>query len=61
MKKILLLITLAMGFSSFSSASSMMSFLEKEWISKNGDQMCKYENGTVLNVGSSICPLSVGG
>lgn len=34
------------------------SFLVAQWYEK-GSQMCKYDNGTVLNVGMSTCPLSI--
>ena len=37
---------------------SMTCFLEDEWI-RDGDQMCEYDNGTVLNVGIRLCPLSI--
>jgi hypothetical protein len=33
-------------------------FLVKQWVEK-GDQMCRYDNGTVLNVGARLCPLSI--
>ena len=33
-------------------------FLIGQWYEK-GSQMCKYDNGTVLNVGASLCPLSI--
>ena len=44
----------------FSSAYAMTYFLEKQWY-QNGNQMCQYGNGAVLNVGVSLCPLSING
>ena len=41
------------------SAFSMQYFLTKQWMSKDGNNMCEYSNGTVLNVGYRICPLSI--
>lgn len=41
-------------------SAGLMSFLVKEWYA-NGDHMCQYDNGTVLNVGANLCPLSIGG
>ena len=41
-----------------SIAYAMTHFLVAQWY-ENGDQMCKYDNGTVLNVGYKICPLSI--
>jgi hypothetical protein len=38
--------------------AQVMSFLVKQWF-VNGSQMCEYDNGTVLNMGSRICPLSI--
>jgi hypothetical protein len=40
-------------------AHALMSFLVAQWY-ENGSQMCRYDNGTVLNVGVSLCPLSIG-
>jgi hypothetical protein len=38
----------------------MTYYLVKEWY-ESGSHMCKYGNGTVLNVGYKICPLSIDG
>jgi hypothetical protein len=57
MKK-LFLFCILMGM--FSSAYAMTYFLEKQWY-QNGNQMCQYGNGAVLNVGVSLCPLSING
>ena len=43
--------------SASASANAMTSYLVKEW-TRNGDQMCQYDDGTVLNVGARICPQS---
>lgn len=41
-----------------SAQAQMLSFLVSQWF-ENGNQMCKYDNGTVLNMGARICPLSI--
>ena len=38
--------------------AQVMHFLVAQWY-ENGSQMCKYDNGTVLNVGVRLCPLSI--
>ena len=43
-----------------SSAFAMTYFLTRQYY-QNGSQMCEYGNGTVLNVGMSLCPLSING
>lgn len=40
------------------TAYALMHFLVEEW-DANGDHFCKYDNGTVLNVGYKICPLNI--
>lgn len=35
-------------------------YLVAQWY-QGGDQMCRYDNGTVLNVGIRLCPLSIQG
>ena len=40
--------------------AAMTYFLTAQWY-ENGNHMCKYGNGTVLNMGYKICPLSIGG
>ena len=35
--------------------------LVREQLSNTTDRLCQYENGTVLNVGSNMCPAYVGG
>lgn len=56
MKKILF--SLLVVFSA--NAYAMTYFLTNSWWS-NGNQMCQYGNGTVLNMGTSLCPLSIQG
>lgn len=34
--------------------------LTDQWVER-GQRFCKYSNGTVLNVGVSLCPLSITG
>jgi len=53
MKKIALVLLLIS-----SSAFAMPSFLVSEWYA-NGNHFCKYDNGSVLNVGPILCPLSI--
>lgn len=43
---------------SAAAQSQVMSFLVKQWFA-NGAQMCEYDNGTVLNMGAKLCPLSI--
>lgn len=42
------------------TAHAMTYFLVSQWHS-NGNQMCKYSNGVVLNQGINLCPLSIDG
>ncbi len=41
-------------------AQAMTYYLTAQWSDMNGN-MCRYSNGTVLNVGVRICPLSIQG
>ena len=56
MKKLTLSIILALACG---SAMAMTHFLVAQWF-ENGNQMCRYDNGTVLNVGVNLCPLTIG-
>jgi len=38
----------------------MTHFLTAQWLD-NGNRFCRYSNGTVLNVGFSVCPMSIRG
>lgn len=39
-------------------AQHLRAFLVSQWF-ENGNQMCRYDNGTVLNMGAKLCPLSI--
>lgn len=41
-------------------AHAMTYYLVTQWI-EGGNNFCKYGNGTVLNVGVRLCPLSIEG
>lgn len=58
MKKLSLVICALLFVSA--NAHAMTYYLVKSWYS-NGDQMCQYGNGTVLNMGVKLCPLSIKG
>ena len=58
MKKIIIAAAMAAGIAA--PAYAIPSFLIAEWFA-NGDHFCKYDNGTVLNVGYRICPLKIPG
>ena len=45
-------------FAALSAQAQVLSFLVEQWWD-NGRQMCRYDNGTVLNVGARTCPLSI--
>lgn len=42
------------------AAYAMTYFLTSQWFDR-GSLFCRYQNGTVLNVGAGICPLSIKG
>ena len=56
MKKLVALMLLVVALPAY----AMTYFLVAQWYER-GSQMCKYGNGTVLNVGANVCPLSVQG
>lgn len=56
MKQIVLAAFVAVSFATAANASGAR--LVREWIEK-GQQMCQYDNGTVLNVGGRRCPTSI--
>ena len=58
MRKIIL--ALAISLSIATPALAMKHFLTRSWFA-NGAQMCQYSDGTVLNMGARVCPLSIGG
>ena len=41
-----------------SAQAQIKHFLVAQWY-ENGSQMCRYDNGTVLNMGAKLCPLSI--
>ena len=55
-QKLIILSLLILSLNSF----AMTYFLVDQW-TKNGNNMCEYGNGTVLNVGYRVCPLSIEG
>lgn len=59
MKKIIIAVALA-AITTPVAAQGMTYYLVSQW-SRNGSQFCQYSNGTVLNVGVRICPLSIRG
>lgn len=38
--------------------AAMTYYLEDQWF-ENGNRFCKYGDGTILNVGYKLCPLSI--
>ena len=60
MRKLLISGAAALVMVSSISAYAMTYFLVSQWW-ENGNQMCKYGNGTVLNVGVKVCPQSIQG
>lgn len=55
MTKLTLLLALALA-SAVATAATY--YLERTW-TKNGNTMCQYSDGTVLNVGYRVCPLKI--
>lgn len=41
-------------------AYAMTWFLTSQWMD-GGQRFCRYGNGTILNVGVNLCPLSIEG
>lgn len=58
MKK--LIVGLALVTALASPAYAMTYFLTGQWMN-GANRMCAYGNGTVLNVGIRLCPLSIQG
>ena len=59
MKKLIIAIVLA-ATATPALAQGMTYFLVSQWYDR-GNHFCQYQNGTVLNVGANICPLSIQG
>ena len=52
------LVSIALTTFMVASQAQMMHQLVAQWV-ENGNRFCKYSNGTVLNVGISLCELSI--
>ena len=63
MKSVLALAALAAMMVAAPAAAqySMTYYLTDQWVNSSGNRMCQYGNGTVLNVGYRVCPLSIRG
>jgi hypothetical protein len=59
MKKIVIAAALALTATPVVE-QQMTYYLTAQWY-ENGQQMCRYGNGTVLNMGYRLCPLSIKG
>ena len=59
MKKLIIAIVLA-ATATPALAQGMTYFLVSQWYDR-GNLFCKYQNGTVLNIGVGVCPLSIRG
>lgn len=57
MKTIITAILLA---SACAAQATMTYYLTAQWV-EGGNRFCKYGNGTVLNVGINLCPMSIKG
>ncbi|GIT34210.1 MAG: hypothetical protein Ct9H300mP4_05290 [Gammaproteobacteria bacterium] len=46
---------------SITAYAQVCSYLVDSWIDDNGNQMCEYDDGTVLNKGRGMhfCPMSI--
>ena len=62
MRKTMIAIAMAVAAATPAVAQYQMTYyLTDQWINSTGTRMCQYSNGTVLNVGYRICPLSIKG
>lgn len=62
MRKTVFAIAMAVAAATPAVAQYQMTyFLTGQWLNNMGQRMCQYGNGTVLNVGVNICPLSIKG
>ncbi len=56
------LFAIAMAIATPAAAQYQMTYyLTDQWVNNLGQRMCQYGNGTVLNVGYRVCPLSIKG
>ena len=60
MKKIIIAAAMVLAATPAAAQYRMTYYLVAQWY-ENGQQMCRYGNGTVLNVGYRVCPLSIKG
>ena len=63
MKKLIVSAALAVTLVAAPAAAQygMTYYLTDQWVTSAGNRMCQYGNGTVLNVGIRLCPLSIRG
>lgn len=61
MRKIMIAIALAAASAPAAAQYQVTFYLTAQWVNNVGQRMCQYGNGTVLNVGYRVCPLSIKG
>lgn len=62
MRKTMFAVAMAVAAATPAVAQYQMTYyLTDQWINNSGNRMCQYSNGTVLNVGYRVCPLSIKG
>ena len=59
MKKLIIAVVLA-ATAAPALAQNMTYYLVRQWFDR-GNLFCQYQNGTVLNIGVGVCPLSIRG
>lgn len=60
MRKTIYAIIAAAAVLSSTPAYALTYYLTAQWV-ETGNRFCRYGNGTVLNVGYRLCPLSIEG
>jgi hypothetical protein len=60
MKKYMLVAVALVGISATANAQ-VQAYLRNQWLNERGQRMCQYSNGTVLNIGVGVCPVSIPG
>jgi hypothetical protein len=55
-----LFLAIALTVSAAAPANALTYYLTSQWYA-GGNHFCAYSNGTVLNVGYRLCPLSIQG
>ena len=58
MQRITFTVAIAALLISGAAQAQISSFLVRQY-TQNGNTMCVYDNGTVLNMGYQLCPLSI--